>query len=131
MYQCFLYMQDPKEPDCNHYAMPLPISPVISVETMKVIRIDIMPTGLEKSTDIIKPFKPSPPNEYISEYQKLRTDLKPLNIIQPKGVSFNVTEGEGTSTLEWQKWYMRIGFNQREGMVLYDVRTFALRNSSV
>ena len=117
-------MRDPKNPnelDCNHYALPLPISPVISTETMKVIRVDIMPTGLERSTNVIKPFKPRTANEYIPEYQELRQDLKPLNIIQPDGASFKVTEGEGINTVEWQKWHMRIGFNQREGMVLFDV----------
>jgi primary-amine oxidase len=88
---------------------------------MKVIRVDILPTGLESSTDVIKPLQLHPPNEYVPEYQKLRKDLKPLNIVQPEGASFKVTEGQGLSTLEWQKWYMRIGFNQREGMVLFDV----------
>jgi len=53
----------------------------------------------------------------------LRTDLKPLNIVQPEGTSFTVTEDNGTSTLEWQKWYMRVGFHHREGMVLHDVCT--------
>jgi primary-amine oxidase len=90
-----------------------------------------MPTGLEKSTNIIKPYKPRPPNEYIHEYQRLRTDLKPLNIVQPEGVSFKVTEREGLSTLKWQKWHMHVGFNQREGMVLYDVRTPARHSRSL
>jgi len=124
MYQCFLYMRDPNNPnelDCNHYAFPLPVSPVVSTETMKVIRVDIMPTGLESKTDIIKPYQPRIRNEYIPEYQKLRKDLKPLNIVQPEGASFTITESEGINTLEWQKWYMRIGFNRREGMVLFDV----------
>ena len=132
MYQCFLYMRDPDNPndlDCNHYALPLPISPVISTETMKVIRVDILPTGLESATDVIKPFQLRPPNEYVPEYQKLRRDLKPLNIVQPEGASFTVTEGEGISTLEWQKWHMRIGFNQREGMVLHDVSSRSLTHN--
>jgi len=48
---------------------------------------------------------------------QLRTDLKPLNITQPEGVSFTV---EGTE-LRWQNWRMRIGFNYREGPVIYQV----------
>src|SRR6201996_316432 len=128
MYQCFLYMRDPANPreaNSNHYAFPLPISPVISAESRKVIRIDHLPTGADCKTGI-KPYKPRPPNEYISDYQELRTDLKPLNIVQPEGASFKVTENEGINTIEWQKWQMRVGFNQREGMVLYDVSQLKL-----
>ena len=46
-----------------------------------------------------------------------RTDLKPLHITQPEGVSFTV---EGTE-LRWQNWSMRLGFNYREGPVIYQV----------
>jgi primary-amine oxidase len=117
-------MRDPMNPteaDSNHYALPLPISPVISTEAMKVIRIDILPTGVDNTIKEIEPYKLKPPNEYIPEHQKLRTDLKPLNVIQPEGASFSVSQ-EGTSNvLAWQKWNFRVGFNQREGMVLYDV----------
>ena len=112
---------NPTEADSNHYALPLPISPVISTENMKVIRIDILPTGVDNTIKEIQPYKIKPPNEYIPEHQSLRTDLKPLNVIQPEGASFKVAQ-EGTSNvLSWQKWNFRVGFNQREGMVLYDV----------
>ncbi|KAF2115588.1 copper amine oxidase [Lophiotrema nucula] len=125
MYQCFLYMRDPLNPseaDSNHYALPLPISPVVSTETMTVIRVDIVPTGIDNTIKPVSEYKIKPPNEYLPEYQNLRTDLKPLNVVQPEGASFSVTQ-EGTSNvLTWQKWNFRVGFNQREGMVLYDVR---------
>ncbi|ORX95352.1 copper amine oxidase [Clohesyomyces aquaticus] len=125
MYQCFLYMRDPLNPDeadSNHYALPLPISPVVSTESMKVIRVDLLPTGADEKIKPIEPYQIKPPNEYISEYQKLRTDLKPLNVIQPQGASFQVAQEGTSSVLSWQKWTFRVGFNQREGMVLYDVR---------
>lgn len=125
LYQCFLYMRDPLNPseaDSNHYALPLPISPVITTENMKVIRIDTLPTGPDNEIKPLGKWPIHPANEYVSEYQTLRTDLKPLNVIQPEGASFTVTP-EGTSNvLQWQKWKFRVGFNQREGMVLYDVR---------
>ncbi|KAG9887982.1 hypothetical protein KCV02_g18460, partial [Aureobasidium melanogenum] len=125
MYQCFLYMRDPKntdELDSNHYAFPLAISPVLSAVERKVIRIDIMPTGKDNTIKPTQPWKPVHANEYIPEAQTLRTDLKPLQVLQPEGASFSITK-EGTSqTLEWQKWSFRVGFNQREGMVLYNVR---------
>ncbi|TIA57557.1 hypothetical protein D6C77_06083 [Aureobasidium pullulans] len=125
MYQCFLYMRDPKntdELDSNHYAFPLAISPVLSADQRKVIRIDIMPTGKDNTIKPTQPWKPVHANEYIPEAQDLRTDLKPLQVVQPEGASFSVAQ-EGTSyTMEWQKWSFRVGFNQREGMVLYNVR---------
>jgi primary-amine oxidase len=46
-----------------------------------------------------------------------RSDLKPLQITQPEGVSFTVTGTE----LRWQNWAMRLGFNYREGPVIYQV----------
>ena len=125
VWQLFLYMRDPLNPtyaDSNHYASPLAISPVVETEEYKVIRIDILPTGKDSSVKETKPYKIQPPNEYTSEFQELRTDLKPLNVVQPEGASFKITrDGETGETVEWQKWSFRVGFNQREGMVLYDV----------
>ncbi len=49
--------------------------------------------------------------------QRLREDIKPLDIVQPDGASFSL-EGH---LLRWQKWSLRIGFNYREGLVLHTV----------
>ena len=125
LYQCFLYCRDPlnsSEADSNHYALPLTISPVVDTVTWKVIRIDQLPTGVDHSTKETQPYKVQPPNEYVPEYQNLRKDVKPLHVVQPEGASFTVTQaGETGEVVEWQKWSFRVGFNQREGMVLYDV----------
>jgi len=124
MWQCFLYLRDTSNgdnADSNHYALPLAISPVISQE-LKVIRIDHLPTGKDNSVSETKPWIPRTGNEYVPEYQKLRTDLKPLHVVQPEGASFTVTEQGTSNIINWQKWTFRVGFNQREGMVLYDVR---------
>lgn len=113
---------NPSNMDSNHYAFPLAISPVVDTVELRVIRIDIMPTGADLSIRETRPSKIQLPNEYTSEYQDLRTDLKPLNVIQPEGASFNVTRsGETGYLIDWQKWTFRIGFNQREGMVIYNV----------
>jgi primary-amine oxidase len=81
-----------------------------------------MPTGVDNTVKPPPPYKVQPPNEYIPEAQKLRTDLKPLNVIQPEGASFQVAKfSEMGHTISWQKWNFKIGFNLREGMVLYDV----------
>lgn len=125
--QCFLYMRDPNNPDqldgC-HYAFPLPISPVVDTVDHKVVRIDILPTGLDNTIKPVTAWQNKvPPNEYIPEAQpSLRTDLKPLQVHQPEGASFTVKPfSELGKTISWQKWDFKLGFNQREGMVLYDV----------
>ncbi|PNS20689.1 Copper amine oxidase 1 [Sphaceloma murrayae] len=124
-WQCFMYMRDPSnsgEEDSNHYSLPLSISPVIDGVTRKVIRIDYMPTGTDANPKEPEAWKPKPANEYINSYHELRKDLKPLQVVQPEGASFTVSTQGTLSTLSWQKWTFKIGFNQREGMVLYDVR---------
>jgi primary-amine oxidase len=61
--------------------------------------------------------------------QRLREDIRPLEVTQPEGVSFTL---DGNA-LQWQKWSLRVGFNHREGMVLhtvaYDGRPIAHRMS--
>ncbi len=47
----------------------------------------------------------------------LRKDLKPIEITQPEGASFQV---EG-NLVTWQKWSLRVGFTPREGLVVYTV----------
>jgi primary-amine oxidase len=49
--------------------------------------------------------------------QRLRDDLRPVDIVQPEGASFRL-DGH---RLEWQRWSMRLGFNHREGLVLHTV----------
>jgi primary-amine oxidase len=47
----------------------------------------------------------------------LRSDLRPIEITQPEGPSFTL---DGTS-LRWQNWSMRIGFDAREGLTLHQI----------
>jgi primary-amine oxidase len=49
--------------------------------------------------------------------QRLRDDIKPLEIMQPEGSSLQV---DG-NLVRWQKWSVRVGFNYREGLVLHTV----------
>lgn len=46
-----------------------------------------------------------------------RTDIKPIHITQPEGVSFTVNGRE----LSWQNWKLHVGFNYREGIILNNV----------
>jgi primary-amine oxidase len=46
-----------------------------------------------------------------------RRDVKPLEIVQPEGPSFEL---DGNA-LRWQKWSLRVGFTYREGIVLHQI----------
>jgi primary-amine oxidase len=46
-----------------------------------------------------------------------RRDVKPLDVVQSEGPSFEL---DGNA-LRWQKWSLRIGFTYREGLVLHTV----------
>ncbi|ASN37999.1 histamine oxidase [Arthrobacter sp. 7749] len=48
---------------------------------------------------------------------ELRTDLKPIEVIQPEGASFTL---EGNH-LSWLGWDLRVGFDAREGLVLHQL----------
>ena len=55
---------------------------------------------------------------YAHEFQtSVRSDLKPIHIIQPEGVSFQV-EGR---RVKWHEWSVLVGFNGREGLTLHDI----------
>ncbi|EKU99059.1 Cu2+-containing amine oxidase [Leptolyngbya sp. PCC 7375] len=96
-------------PTDNGYARPIEgVIPVVDLNKMEVIRVEDYG---------VVPLPPKDGNyttEYVKEY---RQDLKPLEIVQPDGPSFNVKGHE----ISWQKWKIRIGFTPREGLVLYTV----------
>ena len=67
----------------------------------------------------------APPAPVMGEYepdlvpgQTLRTDIKPLEITQPDGPSFEV---DG-NVVRWQNWEFRLAFNYREGPVIHQVK---------
>ena len=97
-------------PEGNVYAHPVSgLKVVLDVNTLELLEI-------ENDHDHGQP-------EVNGEYVpgpwtgEQRDDLAPLHITQPDGVSFTI---EGTE-LKWQNWTMRLGFNYREGPVIYQV----------
>jgi primary-amine oxidase len=46
-----------------------------------------------------------------------RTTLKTLDITQPDGPSFTVTD----DVIRWENWSLRVGFDPREGLVLHQI----------
>jgi primary-amine oxidase len=102
--------------DDNQYTYPLDFCPIFDADKQEIIHIDIPKER--------RPVNKAPPNNYhvaaIKESGGYRTDLKPINITQPEGVSFKVTG----RIIEWQNWSVHVGFNYREGIVLNNITYF-------
>ena len=96
-------------PTDNGYARPIEgVVPVVDLNTMQVLRVEDYG---------VVPLPPNPGN-YTPEFiQDLRTDVQPLEIVQPGGPSFEVQGHQ----VRWQKWQFRLGFTPREGLVLYTI----------
>lgn len=99
--------------DDNQYAYPLDFCPIFNAETHEIIHIDI--------PKIRRPLSKAPPSNYLTASIETeggyRTDLKPINITQPEGVSFAVSGRE----ISWQNWKLHVGFNHKEGIVLSNI----------
>ena len=98
-----------KEPGDNAYARP--------IEGLSII-LDLNKNEVVEIQDFGK--VPIPPDDgnYSQKYQKeFRKDLKPIEITQPEGPSFTVDRNE----VKWQKWHLRVGFTNREGLVIHNV----------
>lgn len=109
--QALMYYR-PNVDDCQ-YVYPLDFCPIFNADTQQIIHIDI--------PKVRRPLSKAPPNNYhaasIEAEGGYRTDLKPINITQPEGVSFSM-DGRFIS---WQNWKLHIGFNYKEGLVLSNV----------
>jgi primary-amine oxidase len=93
----------------NFYAHPIEgLNVVVDIKTGEVLRLD----------DRAGPPIPMIDIPYDAKFVTPRAALKPLNIVQPEGVSF-VLDGHA---LRWDKWSFAIGFNPRDGIILHDIR---------
>ena len=99
-----------KEANDNIYAHPIENLTVL-VDMYDRVVVDLRDDGVVPIPQTMRNYE----RQYI---QKLRPDLKPIRITQPKGVNFDV-KGWGIS---WQRWRFHMSFNAREGLVLHDVR---------
>ena len=97
----------PNDSGDNPYGRPIAnLHPVIDLRRGKVLRVDDF-GGV-----------PLPPDSGdIVKSDGMRRDIKPLEITQAQGPSFSV-EGH---LVRWQKWSLRVGFNGREGLHLFEI----------
>ncbi|MGN8644834.1 primary-amine oxidase [Gracilibacillus sp. HCP3S3_G5_1] len=93
----------------NGYARPISgLHAFVDLNKMEIIKV------VDHETIPLPPYD----GKYTADsVEKLRDDIKPLDIIQPEGPSFNINGHE----IEWQKWKIRFGFTPREGLVLHTV----------
>lgn len=105
--RCLAYLRTSK--DDNGYARPLE-GLLAFVDMGRGEVLEVVDHG-------VVPF-PTEHGSYYPEHNgPLRTDLKPLEIVQPEGPSFEVDGHQ----VRWQKWSFRIGMDPLEGLVLWTV----------
>ena len=103
---CFLR----SDPTDNGYAKPIEgFRPLVDLNTMQVIRIEEYG---------VWPLPPGQCNYAADRVTHQRTDIKPLEITQPSGPSFEVNGYQ----VSWQNWKFVVGFNAREGLTLHHLR---------
>jgi primary-amine oxidase len=109
--RCISYLREDQVD--NGYARP--IEGVIAFfdqgagEVLEVVDLGVVPMPPERGSYL--------PGDLPEGVGPVRTDLKPLEIVQTEGPSFTV---EG-NRVEWQKWSFRVGFDPYEGLVLHTV----------
>ncbi|KAE8312506.1 copper amine oxidase [Aspergillus transmontanensis] len=99
----------------NQYAHPLDFSIVADTEREEILSVDVRYVNGERTA------MPLTEHNYLPQFigDKYNHDrLKPIDITQPQGVSFQMKGNE----LSWAGYKMHIGFNYREGIVISDVR---------
>jgi primary-amine oxidase len=95
--------------DDNPYAKPIHgLHAIVDLDDMTVVRVEDLG---------VVPLPPGSGAYAADRVGPLRDDLKPLEIVQPQGPSFEVNGWE----VRWQRWRLRLGFTAREGLVLYTV----------
>lgn len=99
-----------EDPTDNAYARPVEgLIAHVDLERGEVFRLD---------DHGVVPFPPESARYDAASVGPLRQDLKPIEITQPEGPSFEVSGHE----ISWQKWQLRISLHPSHGLVLHDVR---------
>ncbi len=98
-----------EHPEDNYYARPVEgLTAYVETDGGEVLVEDhgVVPVPMEAG-------------DYAAQFiDDMRTDLKPLDITQPEGPSFEVAG----NVITWQKWHMRVSINPIEGLVIHDLR---------
>lgn len=99
-----------RDPTDNGYVRPIEgLRPVVDLNTMQVLRVEEYGHW---------PLPPGECNYAAARVPNQRLDVKPIDITQPQGASFEVQGNQ----VRWQNWNFVIGFNAREGLTLHHLR---------
>ena len=105
--RCVPYLRGPL--GTNGYARPIEsLLAFFDLDEMRVLAIEEYD---------VKPL-PTADGEYQAGTVPLRTDLRPIEIVQPEGPSFTF---EG-NRVKWLDWELSASLDAQEGLVLHDVR---------
>ncbi len=95
-------------PDANFYAHPISgLHAIVDIDSGEVLAV-------ENDQQIAIPQVAGP---YRQSQTGADVSLKPLMIHQPDGASFSLQGHK----INWERWSLRVGFCQREGLVIHDV----------
>jgi primary-amine oxidase len=98
------------EPGDNPYARPIEgVVVYVDLNAEQVMRV--------VDVDPVIPIPEDPGRYDAGSVGPLRDDLKPIEITQSEGPSFEVRGNE----ICWQRWRFRFSFNGREGLVLHTI----------
>ena len=93
----------------NLYAHPINgLHAIVDLDSGEIVSVE--------NTEIIP--IPQTPGPYRENQTGANVKLKDLAIVQSEGPSFSV---EGWK-VNWERWNLRVGFCQREGLVIHDVK---------
>ncbi len=97
------------EPTDSEWARPIDgLIALVDLNRLEVLRVD---------DHEIVPIPPESGNFGVDAVGTLRSDIAPLEIVQPDGPGFTIAG----QVVEWQKWRIHVGFNAREGLVLSQI----------
>jgi primary-amine oxidase len=105
--RCLSYYRE--SPTDNGYARPIE-GVVATVDSARGEVLEVLDYG-------VVPLPKESGSYYPEDHQPLRTDLRPLEITQPEGVSFTI---EG-NLVQWQRWSLRVSMDPHDGLVLHTV----------
>ncbi len=109
---CFVFMR--MFPLDNFYAHPIEgLHALIDVSTLEVLDVH---DHFAVNGDYI-PVPRTPLNYDAELLQKFRKPSSRLDVVQPDGAGFVVQGNQVT----WENWDFRVGFNAREGLVLFTI----------
>lgn len=106
------YLRPSEEDGDEGYAKPIHgLHAFVDLDAMEVVKV--VDDGAPDEDNIF------PPEEmhYREGEVDLRDDVEPYDVVQPNGPSFDVDGHK----VEWQNWEFRVGWTQREGLVLHNI----------